>query len=60
MTERINEILARTEQYFCPVKPAHKILGTHSHSQRYLACGDAADCEVRLEAFWVALSKGDR
>ncbi|MBC7610022.1 MAG: hypothetical protein H7228_10690, partial [Polaromonas sp.] len=31
------EILARTEQYFCPIKHARKILGTHSRYQRFLA-----------------------
>lgn len=52
------EILARTEQYFCPIKHAHKILGTHSHYNRFLDYGDAADYEARLEAFRVALGKG--
>ena len=54
----MSEILARTEQYFCPIKHAHKILGTHSHYQGSLAYGDAADYEARLEAFRVALGKG--
>ena len=49
------EILARTEQYFCPIKHAHKILGTHSHYNRFLDYGDAADYEARLEEFRVAL-----
>lgn len=52
------EILARTEQYFCPIKHAHKILGTHSHYNRFLDYGDAADYEARLEEFRVALGKG--
>jgi hypothetical protein len=33
------EILARTEQYFCPIKHARKILSAHSHYQRFLAYG---------------------
>lgn len=49
------EILARTEEYFCPIKHAHKILGTHSHYNRFLDYGDAADYEARLEEFRVAL-----
>ncbi len=53
----MNEILARTEQYFCPIKHAHKILGTHSRYNRFLDYGDAADYEVRLEEFRVALGK---
>ena len=51
----MGEILARTEQYFCPIKHAHKILGTHSHYNRFLDYGDAADYEARLEEFRVAL-----
>ncbi len=53
----INEILARTEQYFCPIKHAHRILGTHSRYNRFLDYGDAADYEARLEEFRVALGK---
>ena len=51
------EILARTEQYFCPIKHAHKILGTHARYNRFLDYGDAADYEARLEEFRIALGK---
>jgi hypothetical protein len=51
------EILARTEEYFCPIKHAHKILGTHVRYNRFLAYGDAADYEKKLEEFRVALGK---
>ena len=51
------EILARTEQYFCPIKHARKILSTHSRYNRFLNYGDAEDYEKRLEAFRVALGK---
>ena len=53
----MREILARTEVYFCPIKHAHKILGTHAHYKRFLDYGDAADYEAKLEAFRVALGK---
>lgn len=53
----MSEILARTEQYFCPIKHAHKILGTHTRYNRFLDYGDAADYEARLEEFRVALGK---
>ncbi len=53
----MNEILARTEQYFCPIKHAHRILGTHSRYNRFLDYGDAADYEARLETFRVELGK---
>ncbi len=51
------EILARTEEYFCPIKHAHKMLGTHLRYKRFLAYGDAADYEKKLEAFRVGLGK---
>ena len=51
------EIVARTEEYFCPIKHAHKILGTHARYNRFLAYGDAADYEARLEKFRVALGR---
>ena len=51
------EILARTEQYFCPIKHARKILGTHSRYERFLAYGDGESYEARLEAYRVALGK---
>ena len=57
LTGYMTEILARTEQYFCPIKHAHKILGTHRLYQRFLAYGDAADYEARLEAYRVAAGK---
>ena len=53
----MSEILARTEEYFCPIKHAHKILGTHGHYNRFLDYGDAADYEARLEEYRVALGK---
>jgi hypothetical protein len=49
------EILTRTEQYFCPIKHARKILGTHSRYKRFLAYGEADAYEVRLEEFRLAL-----
>ena len=49
------EITARTEAYFCPIKHAHKVLGTHSRYARFLDYGDAADYEARLEQFRVGL-----
>jgi hypothetical protein len=45
------EIVGRTEQYFCPIKHARKILGVHSHYAHFLAYGDSADFHARLEAF---------
>jgi hypothetical protein len=35
------EIAARTEQYWCPIKHARKVLGTHSRYREFLDYGDA-------------------
>ena len=56
----MGEIIARTEEYFCPIKHAHKILGTHTRYNRFLDYGDAADYEARLEEFRVALGKSEQ
>ncbi|MBT9475988.1 hypothetical protein [Polaromonas sp.] len=53
----MTEILARTEQYFCPIKHAHKILGTHGRYNRFLEYGEAEAYEAKLEEFRVALGK---
>ena len=45
------EIVARTEQYFCPIKHARKVSGLHVRHARFLGYGDAADYPARLEAF---------
>ena len=55
----MSEILARTETYFCPIKHAHKVLGTHAQYNRFLDYGDAADYEAKLEEFRVALGKAE-
>jgi len=48
------EIVGRTEQYFCPIKHARKVLGVHSRYQHFLAYGDSSDFHARLEAYRVA------
>ena len=53
----MREILARTEEYFCPIKHARKILGMHGRYERFLAYGDGADYEARLEEHRAALGK---
>jgi predicted membrane-bound dolichyl-phosphate-mannose-protein mannosyltransferase len=53
----ITEIVARTEQYFCPIKHAHKVLGSHARYPRFLDYGDAADYAARLEEFRRALEE---
>jgi hypothetical protein len=51
------EILARTEEYFCPIKHAHKVLGTHARYKHFLDYGDATDYETNLEKYRLALGK---
>ncbi len=53
------EIVARTEQYFCPIKHARKVLGSHARYARFLDYGDAADYPARLEEFRRALERKD-
>ena len=53
----MNEILARTEEYFCPIKHARKVLGSHARYARFLEYGEAMDYETKLEEFRKALGK---
>lgn len=53
----VGEIVARTEQYFCPIKHARKALGTHRRYANFLDYGEADDYEAKLEKFRVALAR---
>ncbi|OGV76671.1 MAG: hypothetical protein A3I83_02935 [Methylotenera sp. RIFCSPLOWO2_02_FULL_45_14] len=57
MIAYISEIVGRTEQYFCPIKHARKILSTHSRYAHFLDYGDAEDYEAKLEQYRQALGK---
>lgn len=52
-----SEVAARTEQYFCPIKHARRIVNTHTRYERFLDFGDAEDYHARLEVFRQALVK---
>jgi len=52
------EIVARTEQYFCPIKHARKMLGNHARYAQFLAYGDACDYAAKLEQYRQALATG--
>lgn len=54
------EIVGRTEEYFCPIKHARKMLGAHSRYARFLSYGDADNYAAKLEEFRVNLSKLDQ
>ncbi len=45
------EVAARTEQYWCPIKHARRVLGTHSRYAQFLAYGDAVDYQAKLNEF---------
>lgn len=51
------EIIARTEQYFCPIKHARKMLGRHARYARFVEYGDAEDYQKKLEQFRLDLAK---
>lgn len=51
------EIVARTEEYFCPIKHARAVLGTHSRYARFLNYGDSANYPARLEEFRTGLGR---
>jgi hypothetical protein len=53
----VAEIVARTEQYFCPIKHARKTLGTHLRYAHFLNYGEAEDYQAKLEEFRKALAK---
>lgn len=53
----IREIVARTEQYFCPIKHARKVLGTHERYQYFIEYGDAEGYHQRLQQYRDKLAK---
>jgi hypothetical protein len=44
----VQEIAARTEQFWCPIKHARKMAGLHSRYQKFLEYGDAEGFRSRL------------
>jgi hypothetical protein len=55
-----SEITARTEEYFCPIKHARKILGAHSRYAGFLDYGDSADYHEKLERYRKAMAREER
>jgi len=56
----MTEILGRTEEYFCPIKHARKMLGAHSRYARFLSYGEADNYAEKLEQFRVNLGDQKR
>ena len=45
----VQEVAARTEQYWCPIKHARKMTRLHSRYRKFIAYGDAEGFQKRLE-----------
>ena len=50
------EIAARTEQFFCPIKHARRVLAAHDHYQGFFEYGDAESYRLGLERLRGALA----
>lgn len=53
------EIVARTEQYWCPIKHARRVIGTHTRYALFDDYGDGEGYRERLEELRKDLAKGD-
>ena len=51
------EIIARTEQYFCPIKHAKNIISAHSRYADFLDYGEEENYHGKLEAYRRELAK---
>ena len=47
----VREIASRTEQYWCPIKHAHKVTDPHQRYYQFLEYGDAEGYRARLDQF---------
>lgn len=53
------EIIGRTELYWCPIKHAKKVLGTHKHYQQFLSFGEFKDYHEKIAKIRTSLSELD-
>ncbi len=56
----IREIIGRTEQYWCPIKHARRVLQAHPHYDGFADYGDAEGYRGELKALRAALAELDR
>lgn len=56
----VTEITARTEQYWCPIKHARKVLGTHDRYRRFADFGDGEQYQRELKAQRLAFRREAR
>lgn len=59
VTNYAREIISRTEQYWCPIKHARKVVDTHSRYDTFLDYGDATAYPIKLIDFRASL-KGEK
>jgi len=53
----VQEIVARTEQYWCPIKHARRVLGSHQRYARFVDFGDAEAYRKELEGLRKVLER---
>lgn len=51
----VREVIARTEQYWCPIRHARRLLQTHSHYGEFVDYGDAEAYRSELPRLRLAL-----
>lgn len=54
----VREVSARTEQYWCPIKHALKVQGSHDRNRLFEEYGDGAEYQQRLKKHREALQPG--
>ncbi len=53
------EVIARTEQYWCPIKHARRTVGTHNRYSKFLSYGDGESYQTEILRFREDLRKED-
>lgn len=53
----VREVASRTEQYWCPIKHARRVTGSHTRYSNFLDYGDGEDFEQKLETLREQLRK---
>ena len=56
----VKEIIARTEQYWCPIRHARRLVRTHSHYGQFVDYGDAEAYRRELRQLREALNTGKK
>jgi hypothetical protein len=54
------EIIGRIELYWCPIKHAKKVIGTHKHYQKFLDFGEFEEFHAKTKSLRKQMSKLDK